>query len=252
MSRWNDTYKDKICTAEEAVNHVRSGQRVFIGSGAAEPQLLVKALAQRGKELAEARERRMVYPDQVAVSVVADLDGKLFENKITTRSGKAIHIRPVKPTDEDMMRDLFYRCSEHTLYHRFFARMNAMPHSKLKKFVNIDYFDHMALVGVTKEDEHEMIVAVARYSVDKSTNAAEVAFLVRDDWQGQGLAISLFKQLIEIARERGIVKFTADVLHDNARMLHIFHKCAPTRIQSTLEAGVYHLSFSIEPGETRV
>ena len=66
--------------------------------------------------------------------------------------------------------------------------------------------------------------------------------------QGQGLGITMFNQLIEIARKRGIVRFTADVLHNNARMLHIFHKCAPNPIKSTLESGVYHLSFSIEPG----
>jgi acyl-CoA hydrolase len=53
MSRWNEKYKDKICTPQEAVDHVRSGQRVFIGSGAAEPQLLVKALSARGSELAD-------------------------------------------------------------------------------------------------------------------------------------------------------------------------------------------------------
>jgi GNAT superfamily N-acetyltransferase len=127
--------------------------------------------------------------------------------------------------------------------------MQSMPHRKLKKFVNIDYVKNMALVSVTREDEREMIVAVGRYSVDKATNAAEVAFIVRDDWQGQGLGISMFNQLLEVARKRGIIKFTADVLHDNARMLHIFHKCAPTSIQSTLEAGVYHLSFSIRPGD---
>jgi hypothetical protein len=39
------------------------------------------------------------------------------------------------------------------------------------------------------------------------------------------------------------------VLHDNARMLHIFHKCAPTPIESTIESGVYNLSFSIKPGD---
>jgi GNAT superfamily N-acetyltransferase len=126
--------------------------------------------------------------------------------------------------------------------------MQSMPHRKLKKFVNIDYVNNMALASVTHEDEHEMIVAVGRYSVDKASNAAEVAFIVRDDWQGQGVGVTLFNQLLEVARKRGIVKFTADVLHDNARMLHIFHKCAPAPIESRLEGGVYHLSFSILPG----
>ena len=202
----------------------------------------------REQLMEEARNRKLVYADQVAVFGHGDLNRRSFERRFTSANGRTIHMRPVLPTDEDMMRDLFYACSAETLYHRFFIKMQSMPHRKLKKFVNIDYVNNMALASVTHEDEHEMIVAVGRYSVDKASNAAEVAFIVRDDWQGQGVGVTLFNQLLEVARKRGIVKFTADVLHDNARMLHIFHKCAPAPIESRLEGGVYHLSFSILPG----
>jgi acyl-CoA hydrolase/GNAT superfamily N-acetyltransferase len=203
----------------------------------------------REQLMEEARNRKLVYSDQVAVFGHGDLNRRSFEKRFTSKNGKAIHIRPVLPTDEDLMRDLFYACSEETLYHRFFRKMHAMPHRELKKFVNIDFVNTMALVAVVQEDEHEMIAAVGRYSVNKSSNAAEVAFIVRDDWQGQRLGITMFNQLLDVARKRGIAKFTADVLHDNARMLHIFHKCAPTPIESTIESGVYHLTFSIEPGD---
>ncbi len=196
----------------------------------------------------EARKRKLVYSDQVAIFGHGDLNRRSFERSFTSPNGKSVHMRPVLPTDEDMMRDLFYACSAETLYHRFFTKVASMPHRKLKKFVNIDYVNNMALASVVKEDEREMIVAVGRYSVDKASNAAEVAFIVRDDWQGQGVGVAMFNQLLEVARNRGIVTFTADLLHDNARMLHIFHKCAPTPIESTLEDGVYHLSFSILPG----
>ena len=53
MNNWQEKYSSKVSTAPEAVAKVRSGQRVFIGSGAAEPQLLVEALADRGQELAD-------------------------------------------------------------------------------------------------------------------------------------------------------------------------------------------------------
>ncbi len=212
--------------------------------------ILIAHPQHREQLMEEARNRKLVYADQEAVLGHGDLDHRSLERKFTTPNGSEIHMRPILPTDEDMMRDLFYACSAETLYHRFFTKLQSMPHRKLKKFVNVDYVKNMALVSVTREDEHEMIVAVGRYSVDKSTNAAEVAFIVRDDWQGQGVGVSMFHQLLEVARKRGIIKFTADVLHDNARMLHIFHKCAPTSIESTLEGGVYHLSFGIRPGDT--
>ena len=53
MHNWQEKFRSKVTTPQDAVRSVRSGQRVFIGSGAAEPQLLVKALAERGPELAD-------------------------------------------------------------------------------------------------------------------------------------------------------------------------------------------------------
>jgi 4-hydroxybutyrate CoA-transferase len=53
MKNWKEVYESKVTTAADAVKIVKSGQRVFIGSGAAEPQLLVHALSERGPELAD-------------------------------------------------------------------------------------------------------------------------------------------------------------------------------------------------------
>ncbi|MDM8527249.1 GNAT family N-acetyltransferase [Anaerolineales bacterium HSG24] len=200
----------------------------------------------REKLMEEARDRHLVYSDQVAVFGIDNLELRSFKTDFTTNDGQAVRFRPIHPTDEDMMRELFYTFSQETVYRRFFAHIKDMPHYKLKNFVNIDYVNSMALVGVVREDEHEMIVAVGRYTLDNSTKAAEVAFIVKDDWQDQGLGTYMFEQLLEIARKRGIVKFTAEVLFDNTAMLHIFHKCAPSPIKSHLEYGTYHLSFGVK------
>jgi len=50
---WQARYAEKLVTAQEAVRVVRHGQRVFIGSGAGEPQTLVEALSAR-EDLADA------------------------------------------------------------------------------------------------------------------------------------------------------------------------------------------------------
>lgn len=102
--------------------------------------------------------------------------------------------------------------------------LKAMPHSKLQEFVNVDFATEMALVGVAPREEGETIVAVGHFALEMATNAAEVASVVRDDWQGQGIGTHLFRQLLEIARSRGIVQFTGEVMADNAPMLHLFHK----------------------------
>jgi acyl-CoA hydrolase/GNAT superfamily N-acetyltransferase len=202
----------------------------------------------REKLMDEARMRHMVYGDLRPVLSVGAPELEAFETDLETDDGRTVHFRPIRPTDEDMMREMFYALSEETVRHRFFSTLKAMPHSELKRFVNTDCATDMVLVGTVMDGEHEVIVAVGRYMIDMSTNAAELAFVVHDDWQGHGIGVFMFRRLLEIARGRGIVSFTADVMVDNAAMLHIFHKCAPTIVHTQLEDNVYHLSFAVEPG----
>jgi RimJ/RimL family protein N-acetyltransferase len=63
---------------------------------------------------------------------------------------------------------------------------------------------------------------MARYDVDPATSTADVAFVVDDPWQGQGLGTALLARLAKIAQERGLVAFTADVLSSNKGMLGVF------------------------------
>ncbi|MGH7143731.1 MAG: GNAT family N-acetyltransferase [Planctomycetota bacterium] len=203
----------------------------------------------RDKLMEEARDRKIVYRDQVDARGFGDPELANLGSKFLCKSGQTVRFRVIQPTDEEMMREFFYALSPETVYHRFFSTLKALPHEKLKEFVNISYATDMSLVGVVTEDEREVIVAVGRYALDLSTNAAEVAFVVADAWQGQGLGSYMFKQLMGIAQKRGIVRFTADVLADNAAMLHVFHKYSPTPIQSVLDGGIYQLSFSLQtPG----
>jgi len=48
---WQENYRSMITSAEEAIARIRPGQRVFIGTGCAQPQALVKALVNRSAEL---------------------------------------------------------------------------------------------------------------------------------------------------------------------------------------------------------
>ena len=50
---WQQRYRTKLVSAEKAVSGIKRGQRVFIGSGGAEPQSLVAALVRRSEDLAD-------------------------------------------------------------------------------------------------------------------------------------------------------------------------------------------------------
>ncbi|MEM2943659.1 MAG: GNAT family N-acetyltransferase [Methanomassiliicoccales archaeon] len=149
-----------------------------------------------------------------------------------------VFFRPIKPTDEGMMKDLFYSFSEETVYQRFMGPKLAMPHRELQHFVNIDYDTRMAIVAVIREKERTEIIGVGRYGLDKKTNTAEVALVVRDDWQNRGIGSFLMNMLIRIGRERGIKAFTAEVFADNRRMLNLFYKTG-LKVETRCEGDTY-------------
>lgn len=191
--------------------------------------------------LAEAKSRNMVYADQIELPIRTPEYPDVLERWVELKDGTKAFMRPLKITDEPLLREMFYKLSPDSIRYRFFRMIKAMPHEKLQAFLRVDYDADMALVVLTDAAESgaEMI-AIAHYAKNPRTNFADAAFLVRDDYQGKGIGTILMNTLVEAARERGIAGFTADVLVDNAGMLRIFHKCGYA-VESEMEGGEYHL-----------
>jgi acyl CoA:acetate/3-ketoacid CoA transferase beta subunit/GNAT superfamily N-acetyltransferase len=156
--------------------------------------------------------------------------------------GNQITFRPIHPTDEPKMRDLLYDLSQETVYYRFMTRIKRFEHKEIQEFVYIDHRKDVAVVGTVPEAHGEEIVAVGRYYLDEQTNRAEVAFVVRDGWQGKHIGRFLFQHLSRLAIRNGISGFTAEVLRENRRMQAVFNHSG-FRVTSILSDDVY--SFDI-------
>lgn len=175
--------------------------------------------------LAEAKERRLVYADQIEPPIRVAVYPRELEFRTMARDGTSLLIRPIKPTDESLLHEMFYRLSRETVYNRFFATRRRMPHENLQRFCNIDYERDMTLVATVPHGDLEKIVAWASYHVDATTGFAEAAFVVDDAWQGRGIGTILRQRLVEVARSRGLRGVTAVVLTSNVRMLRVFEEC---------------------------
>jgi RimJ/RimL family protein N-acetyltransferase len=151
-----------------------------------------------------------------------------------------ILIRPVKISDEPLLKDFFYSLSDNSLYRRFISVRKDMPHERLQEFVIIDYTKQMVILAVIAEVGKEKIVGVGQYGIDEKTHTAEVGFAVRDDYQGRGIGSELLSYLTYLAKRQGLLGFFAEVLLENRAMLHLFHQMG-FDIQQRREEGVYEL-----------
>ncbi len=159
--------------------------------------------------------------------------------------GTQIGFRPILPTDEPRMRDLFYALSRETLYYRFMSRTKMVSRKQIQDFTYIDHRSEITIVGTLPEAYGEELIAVGAYYLDKSTNRAEVAFVVRDDWQNRGIGSFLCRHLAKIARSNGIKGFSAAVLQENKAMQAVFN-ASGLKVSTKPEGGVVAFEMDFE------
>ena len=188
--------------------------------------------------LKEAVEAKYLRPD------LARMEGKLvvgppdFRITHVLEDGTLINFRSIRATDVPRLRDLFYALSQETIYYRFMSHMTRMPRTQVQDFVYINHRTEVAIVGTITEADGETLIAVGRYYLDETTNMAEVAFVVRDNWQAKGIGSFLLSCLVGIAKRHGIRGFTAEVLRENQPMQAVLNR-APCQISTQLTDGVY-------------
>ena len=167
---------------------------------------------------------------------------------VTLRDGFAARIGRIRPDDEPRLVDLYERLSRHTAYQRFFTVLRRLPPDWYHFFANVDYVRRLALVAERETVAGVQLIGVGRYEPSEEPDAAEVAFVVEDGWQGRGLGGILLEAVLEAAATRGIRRFRAYVLADNHRMLRLLH--TRTRVEDRkTEEGVTGLRFRRAAGD---
>ncbi len=155
---------------------------------------------------------------------------------------RPLRLRPVRSDDADRLVAFHSRLSPDSIYWRYFVAHPLLSDREVSHLTQVDYLDRLALV-VMDGDE---IVAIGRYDRLPSTTEAEVAFLVRDDFQHRGLGRTLLNQLAEAAWPRGITSFSAVALRANRGMITLFeHSGFP--VTSSRRDEEYAVSFPIDP-----
>jgi len=115
------------------------------------------------------------------------------------------------------------RTSMQSLQRRFFAPKKGFSEREMAFFLDIDFESHVAIVAEIAEDGRPVICGGGRFIVVKP-GQAEIAFVVVDAYQGQGIGTILMRHLALLARDAGLKELVAEVLPENTAMLKLFKK----------------------------
>jgi RimJ/RimL family protein N-acetyltransferase len=169
------------------------------------------------------------------------------EKHVELSDGTRVHVRPLRPTDEEALHDAFSRMSERSVYFRFFSPLKRLPEDLAHRLSHVDGEARFALCATHRlghEHSVEHIVGVARYDRIPDTTVAEVALAVVDDFQRRGLGALLLSMLARVAREHGIDTFTLIVLPENQAMLRLLRRMGWIH-QARLHGGMYEITFHL-------
>ncbi len=191
----------------------------------------------------EAKKLNLIYKDQAFIAGEKGEYPEALETHRTTKQGVEVLLRPVRMSDEPLLKDFFYSLSDKSLHRRFLSVREDMPHERLQGFVAIDYTQEMVILAVIQKEEKEVIVGVGQFGIYQTLHTAEVAFAVRDDYQNKGIGTELLSYLTLLAKKQGLLGFYAEVLAENRPMLHLFEKMG-FDIKKRREEGVYELEMA--------
>jgi len=133
-------------------------------------------------------------------------------------------LRPLGPADERKLQEFFYSHNKETLIMRYNHHITQMTREKSCNLVSVNQHTDLALCFTITDHMGEVIQAVARYYFIESMNSGEVAFVIKESLRGQGMASTLLREMIAIAKIRKLDSLVACVRRDNASMLKVFEK----------------------------
>ncbi len=195
----------------------------------------------RSELIEEAKQRHYIFKDQIPPSVDDLLFLENYKSTYLLKVGKLLSFRALLPSDEFDYRNFLYSLQKETIYRRFFFHMELFTHEVLQQeWSNIDYRKNMTLIGRNQKGVHKEIIAVGSYA-EKSPSSAEVAFLVREDFQNMGIASYLIEALEKIAISNGYKRFGASVLEGNSAMIQVFTKRYPNAKVTLSEEDGYRI-----------
>lgn len=161
---------------------------------------------------------------------------------VTSEKGRALHLRPISAADADLLVAFHARLTADSVYRRYFSLHPVLSAIEVAHLTQVDYADRFAFIVL----DHTSLIGVGRYDRIPGTEEAEVAFVVEDKYQGEGIGMLLLEHLADVALPQGITFFSAETQAGNRDMLSVFYYSG-YQVTTKLEDEIISVRFSIQP-----
>ena len=174
-----------------------------------------------------------------------------YIEQVVLRDGARVTLRPIRPDDASRLQTAFARLSLESVYMRFLEAMRELSDEQARAYATVDYLERMALVGIVEEDGEERVVVSARYALIGASRpgVAEVAIVVRDDYQRRGLGNIVMNRLARYARRHGVTTFLGTIHVSNARILRFIQRSSLKFEKEMIEPGVWEILIDLGEGD---
>ena len=169
------------------------------------------------------------YPGELAADVVSE-------------KGLALHLRPIRADDDATLVEFHSRLSTDSIYRRYFSLHPVLSEAEVRHLTHVDYAERFAFIVLRRG----VMIGVGRYDRIPATTEAEVAFVIEDQYQGQGIGLLLLEHLADAAQALGITVFSAETQASNRDMMHVFYSSG-YEVATALEDEVISVRFPIAP-----
>lgn len=165
------------------------------------------------------------FVDAWAVSATADWIPAMFaragNESIRLGDGRRVTVRPVAAADRDEIQAFVRNLDPETRRRRYFTPIRELSEPMLESVVHPDPERERVYVAIAEGDANPGLVAVAQYARAEHAEDCEIALVLADDVQGQGLGTRLMARLLDAAKAGGFRRAVGDVLRDNRAMISL-------------------------------
>ena len=165
---------------------------------------------------------------------------------VTLPDQRRLRIRPLRRCEEGPIRDLYAHLSPASRYLRFFSPMPELPASVMRLLACVDYRRTLALVAEHENGATLEPIGLASYGALDDDGTAELALVVRDEWQHQHVGTELATRLLRAAEDRGFHRFIVHALSENVAIRRLL-KDVGVVLSSKRHGNVFEVEFLRRP-----